>query len=89
MEQGKHAELMKLGGVYHSLVQTQEEGNVELEEKDKAEAEQDNDNNTFIEGGPTTPQDDLTRASFMKASEGIRRLSEATKSSKFEAKSTR
>ena len=87
MEQGKHAELMKLGGVYHSLVQTQEEGNVELEERDKAEAEQ--DNNTFIEGGPTTPEDDLTRASFMKASEGIRRLSEATKSSWFEARSTR
>ena len=81
---------MKLGGVYHSLVQTQEEGNVELEEKDKAEAEQDNDNNnTFIDGRTTTPEDELTRASFMKPSQGIRKLSEASKSSKFEARSTR
>ena len=94
VEQGTHADLMKLQGVYYDLVKTQDEGQVEsTEEKDKAEAEQNNNNNNdvgiILEEEPTPGINDELRKSFLVPTSKMRTMSNKDKSSRSEARLSR
>ena len=95
VEKGTHAELLDLQGAYHSLVQTQEEGQVELEEKDLAEADRDNENNNnssaiFMENEPKMgAEDDELRSSFLKPSKTMQSMTSANRSSRFDDRMSR
>ena len=78
---------MGLRGVYHTLVQTQEDGNVEvIEEEIEAGQEQ---NNNYHEVSDIQPQDDATRASFLTASKQSRRISQEAQTHRSAARMSR
>ena len=86
MEQGTHTELMKLNGSYHNLVKTQDDGNVEVIEEEVETGGPENYNCNFRE---SRQQDDANRASFLRPSQRMRRISRESQMRNSEARMSR
>ena len=88
VEQGNHADLMKLKGAYHALVQIQAIGNEEVVEED-TELRQEFHSNHYPGGPRTALQDDATRASFLRPSKRLQHISKESQAYRSEMRISR